>query len=103
MRDLATLANLASAAFQSGRTPCTCCKGMASSVGAVDFNKSCEELRGTFLAPASVPVTYFLCPDCGFLFTRFFDAWSREEFAAHINSEIAKLSKVLRDLNVTAN
>ncbi len=26
-----------------------------------------------------------------------------EEFAAHINSEIAKLSKVLRDLNVTAN
>lgn len=81
------LLDLAAQAFGGERTLCKCCGGMAPLFGQVDFNKSCEESKGITLPPSRILVSYFRCKGCGFLFTRFFDHWTQEEFQAHIYNE----------------
>jgi tripartite-type tricarboxylate transporter receptor subunit TctC len=56
-------------------------------------------LRNTMIAALGMPVLNKRLVDLGYITI----GDTPEEFAAHIKSEIAKLSKVLRDLNVTAN
>ena len=63
---------------------CPICGGNAPLLDAVDFNKCCEEPRGTFLPPAGVPVDYHLCDACGFCFAPGFRGWSRADFAERI-------------------
>jgi 2-polyprenyl-6-hydroxyphenyl methylase/3-demethylubiquinone-9 3-methyltransferase len=60
---------------------------MAPHFGTVDFQKNCEEHRGFFLPPSGILVPYYRCGVCGFLFTRFFDHWTGDEFQAHIYNE----------------
>jgi hypothetical protein len=67
--------------------PCKICGGAAAVYGAVDFHKSCEELRGFMLPPAGVPISYRRCADCGFLFTDAFDDWSEAQFGEHIYND----------------
>jgi 2-polyprenyl-6-hydroxyphenyl methylase/3-demethylubiquinone-9 3-methyltransferase len=57
---------------------------MAPLFGCVDFNKNCEEPNGVCLPPSGILVPYHRCGNCGFLFTRFFDHWTHEEFQAHV-------------------
>lgn len=64
--------------------PCKICGSAAALYGVVDFNKSCEELRGFHLPLSGVPIYYRRCAQCGFLFTDAFDDWSHEEFKTHI-------------------
>jgi len=82
-----SLQELATMAIPGGRTICKCCGGMAVHFGEVDFHKNCEEHRGIFLPPSGIPVPYFRCWVCGFLFTRFFDHWTSNEFKAHIYND----------------
>jgi SAM-dependent methyltransferase len=84
VRSLQQLAELAS---HPEAALCKCCGGSAVPLGEVDFHKNCEENRGFFLPPSGIPVPYFRCGGCGFLFTPFFDHWSGEEFQAHIYNE----------------
>jgi 2-polyprenyl-6-hydroxyphenyl methylase/3-demethylubiquinone-9 3-methyltransferase len=63
---------------------CKICGAAAAPLGAVDFNKSCEEPRGALLPPAGVAIPYRRCAACGFVFTDSFDAWTNAEFARHI-------------------
>lgn len=55
--------------------------------GSVDFTKSCEEARGTYLEPSGRQVPYFRCSACGFLFTDFFDTWPKQRFLSEIYNE----------------
>jgi SAM-dependent methyltransferase len=64
--------------------PCPVCGGSSALLDVVDFNKSCEELRGHFLAMAGIPIYYALCDQCGFCFAPEFAEWALEDFAAKI-------------------
>jgi 2-polyprenyl-6-hydroxyphenyl methylase/3-demethylubiquinone-9 3-methyltransferase len=66
---------------------CKICRGKAPLFGVVDFNKSCEDRRGTPLSPAGVPVHYRRCAECGFLFTASLDDWSLDDFRTHIYND----------------
>jgi 2-polyprenyl-6-hydroxyphenyl methylase/3-demethylubiquinone-9 3-methyltransferase len=66
---------------------CKICGGTTALYGTVDFNKSCEEQRGMRLPPAGVPVHYYRCAACEFMFTDALDDWSAEEFRAHIYND----------------
>ena len=52
---------------------CKCCGKPADLFGVVDFHKSCEDRRGPPLPLSGVPIYYYRCPNCGFLFTTAFD------------------------------
>ncbi|HEY1721916.1 MAG TPA: class I SAM-dependent methyltransferase [Magnetospirillaceae bacterium] len=68
-------------------SPCKICSVPAPLFGAVDFNKCCEDRNGAVLPRSGVPVHYRRCPNCGFVFTEFFDAWSPEDFRKHIYND----------------
>lgn len=66
---------------------CPVCHGSCSLLDVVDFNKSCEELRNTFLPLSGVPVFYAICGHCGFCFAPEISEWSLEEFEARIYND----------------
>ena len=67
--------------------PCKICGSPAPFCGAVDFNRSCEELRGEYLPRLDIPVHYQRCAECGFLFTASFDDWTESEFKRFIYND----------------
>lgn len=75
----------AAAPAESAR--CQVCNAMAPLLDTVDFNKSCEELRGKRLPWSGTPVRYYQCIGCGFCFAPEIQAWSREQFAASIYND----------------
>ena len=67
------------------RTPrCPVCRKPTAPLGAVDFNKNCEEIRGLRLPPAGRPVQYLVCRACGFAFAPEFADWSPADFEREI-------------------
>jgi SAM-dependent methyltransferase len=64
--------------------PCPVCGAPSSLYGAVDFNKSCEELRGKFLPPSDIPVAYYRCTNCEFCFAPEIAKWNLAEFEERI-------------------
>ena len=58
---------------------CKCCSGTAPLFGVVDFSKNCNERKGVVLPLSGIPIYYYRCPVCEFLFTDFFDDFSNEE------------------------
>lgn len=71
----------------SPSTVCKCCGKPADLFGVVDFHKSCEDRRRPPLPLSGVPIYYYRCPNCGFLFTTAFDEFTQQDFAAHIYNE----------------
>jgi SAM-dependent methyltransferase len=69
-------------AFEAGA--CPVCRAACTVVDTVDFNKSCEELRGTVLPPSGIPVAYLLCGHCGFCFAPEMCRWGLSDFAAKV-------------------
>lgn len=67
--------------------PCKCCESQASLFGVCDFNKNCEEHRGVHLPLSGIPIYYYRCPKCGFIFTRQFDLATEEEFKQRIYND----------------
>lgn len=63
---------------------CKVCGAPAAFFGIVDFNRSCEEVRGKVLPPAGVAVPYRRCQGCGLVYTDAFDDWPPEAFEEHI-------------------
>jgi SAM-dependent methyltransferase len=63
---------------------CPVCGAACALHDTVDFNKSCEELRGKFLPPSNISVSYFRCPGCGFCFAPEIAKWSLAEFEERI-------------------
>ena len=60
--------------------PCKICGARAPLLGEVDFHTNLRKP----VPPSGIPVPYYRCPACGFLFTPFCDDWSAEDFAARI-------------------
>lgn len=75
----------------ASRLPCKVCRGQAELYGVVDFHKSCEELRGKCFLLSGVPVYYYRCLSCKFVFTEAFDEWTAEQFKTNIYNEQYKL------------
>lgn len=70
------------------RVPCKCCGASAFPYGVVDFHKNCEiARRRRVLGVSGVPIYYHRCPECGFLFTTAFDAFSKDDFLEHVYND----------------
>jgi SAM-dependent methyltransferase len=65
---------------------CKICAGPAALFDVVDFNKCCGEDFYTF-GLAGIPVVYYRCRICSFIFTDFFDLWSVRDFAQFIYND----------------
>lgn len=65
------------------QAPCKCCGTAAVLSGVVDFFKNCAGIRLP-LALSGIPIYYYRCMACRFLFTTAFDAFTKEEFARHV-------------------
>lgn len=74
-------------AATTDQASCPVCAAACTPLGAVDFNKSCEEVRGFYLPPAGRLVHYVICPTCHFSFAPEFSAWSAEDFAQQIYND----------------
>jgi hypothetical protein len=70
---------------------CPVCASAASLLDVVDLNKSCVEAEGRFLPVAGVPISYFLCDQCGFCFAPELQRWSLKEFSSRIYNDDYKL------------
>jgi SAM-dependent methyltransferase len=67
--------------------PCKICDAPAPLFGAVDFHRSCEEVRGLILPLSGIAIHYRRCSGCGFLFTDSFDDWTEAEFKQDIYND----------------
>lgn len=81
--------------------PCKMCGSETTPFDVVDR----KGLRAV-VVPAGltgVPVYYRICPDCQFIFTDFFDAFTGEQWRRHIyNDEYAKVDPDYREARRTA-
>jgi hypothetical protein len=68
-------------------TKCKCCNQSAVLFDVCDFNKNCEEQNGKFLELSGIPIYYYKCSACGFIFTDEFDGWDHEDFKLTIYNE----------------
>jgi 2-polyprenyl-6-hydroxyphenyl methylase/3-demethylubiquinone-9 3-methyltransferase len=60
---------------------------MAFPCGVVDFNKSCEVYRRANLGISGVPVYYYRCPRCRFIFTTALDHFTHEDFRQYVYNQ----------------
>jgi hypothetical protein len=66
---------------------CKVCGGQTRLFSIVESGKHCN-LQLAAAAPGSgKPVEYYRCLDCDFIFTRFFDAYTAEQFKAEIYND----------------
>jgi len=80
-----------SVARESPRIPCKICQGEASPFDVVDFSKSCHAAPYP-LGLSAIPVMYWQCDRCQFLFTNFFDNFTAEQWQRYVyNDEYAKV------------
>jgi hypothetical protein len=63
---------------------CPVCRKPAAPLGAVDFNKNCEERRGLRLPASGRLVKYLVCRNCGFAFAPEFATWTPADFTREI-------------------
>ena len=83
---------------------CPVCGGKAGLLDVVDFNKSCEELRGKFLPLAGLPIYYALCDNCGFCFAPEVAQWELEDFENKIyNSDYVQVDPDYLDTRPRGN
>lgn len=68
-------------------SPCKCCGAESPLYGVCDFSKNCEVRRGVRLPLTGVPIFYYRCQSCGFLFTNAFDAFSHADFVREIYND----------------
>ena len=72
----------------AGEPPrCPVCDATCVPLGAVEFNKCCEELRGTRLPTSGRLIEYVICPGCDFSFAPEFQAWTLTDFEREIYNE----------------
>jgi SAM-dependent methyltransferase len=63
---------------------CPICSAPSPLLDVVDFNKSCEELRGKFVSLSGTSVYYARCGNCGYCFAPEIAGWKLEEFEEKI-------------------
>jgi hypothetical protein len=68
------------------QTPCKICGTASPLFDVVDFHEDCHEADGRRMALSGIPVYYYRCPGCGFLFTRQFDDGGAADFAGPVET-----------------
>ena len=72
--------------------------------GVVDFHKNCEIYRPKGLDVSGVPIYYYRCPACGFIFTTAFDHFTKDDFLRYIyNEEYLLVDPDYQDVRPRAN
>jgi len=71
----------------SPQTRCKCCGSFAFRYGVVDFHKNCEIHRGNALNVAGIPIYYYRCPACRFIFTTALDDFTHEDFRRYVYND----------------
>jgi SAM-dependent methyltransferase len=66
---------------------CKCCGTVALPYGVVDFHKNCEIHRRKVLEISGVPIYYYRCPVCQFIFTTAFDHFTKDDFLRFIYND----------------
>ncbi len=56
-------------------TICQICSSHTQLLDVIDFNKSCEELKGSYLPLSGIPIYYRICNNCEFVFAPEFRNW----------------------------
>jgi SAM-dependent methyltransferase len=69
------------------RLSCKICGGVAPTFDVIDFQKVCSLERPYMFGLSRIPVYYYRCTECAFLFTDFTDDWSIEEFNRFIYNQ----------------
>lgn len=86
------------------QTPCKCCGAIAVLYGVVDFHKNCEIIRRVVFGPSGIPIYYYRCPACQFIFTNAFDHFAHADFAREIyNADYALVDPDYRDVRPQGN
>jgi hypothetical protein len=73
--------------MDSQRPTCPICAQECSLLDVVDFNKSCAEPGGKFLALAGIPVYYTICQGCNFCFSPELCKWTLRDFEEKIYND----------------
>jgi len=70
-------------------TNCKCCSHVAELYGVCDFSKRTDDGDSGVLSSkaAGIPIYYYRCGSCGFVFSRQFDHFTHEDFAKKIYNE----------------
>ncbi len=68
-------------------TECKCCAQEALLFDVRDFAKNCSEQRGVHLPLTGIPIYYYKCSSCGFIFTTQFDDLSHDEVKKLVYNE----------------
>lgn len=63
---------------------CPICNNVSPLFDVVDFNKSCDEAKGKFLALSGIPIYYALCSVCDFAYSPEVCSWSLVDFEQRI-------------------
>lgn len=66
---------------------CPICNNISTPYDVVDFNKSCEEIKGKYLSLSLIPIYYYKCQVCNFLFSPELYSWSKEKFSLMIYND----------------
>ena len=84
--------------------PCPVCGGTTTWFDTVDFNKSCEEVRGRYLPLSGTPIEYVRCERCAFCFAPEMYEWKLEDFASRVyNADYAEVDPDYRDARPRGN
>jgi hypothetical protein len=67
--------------------PCKACGTPALLFGVADFHRHCNVTNPGALPLSGIPIYYYRCPYCGFLFTTAFDRFTNEDFALHVYND----------------
>ena len=86
-----TLASKLQARAPSHHAPCKCGGASALPFGMVDFHKNCASGAPAVLPPAGIPIAYYRCWECGFLFTTAFDRFTPDDFRRFIYNDEYRL------------
>lgn len=71
---------------------CPVCHHDAQLLDVVDFNTSCEQVRGRYFAPSGIAIYYAQCPTCGFGFAPQMRHWTPRQWKAHVyNDDYARV------------
>lgn len=86
---LSDLSGRALVALGISKAPVACCvcDGKAVLLGAVDFNRSCEDKDGRVFEKSQRLVEYYRCGRCGHCFAPEFIAWPEQRFLSEIYND----------------
>ncbi len=74
-------------AITARQQPCKCCGASSPLYGVVDFHKNCLKVTLPALGLSGIPIYYYRCPVCKFLFTATFDSFTEEDFRTYIYNQ----------------